>query len=198
MSTKRIGIELLQNRLASGDVPADLRGRYAKPVIAELLNRVYSDILNEDSYKKKDISVVATLSRQGTSGAYYITIPKRLMQGSTSITWVESCGNWHPLRNGKTENKVLNIIQPQTEDITCYLSGETLYFNGTPGESIELTYVPNVREMEDEDVLYMTGAETTVFNMVVDLIRKTDTRPEEVLGENQVEDQSYKPRPVNG
>ena len=74
----------------------------------------------------------------------------------------------------------MNMIKPQTDKITCYIRGNKIYFNQEPTEMVYLDIVPNVADMDDDDIISLTGQESNLYSMVVQMIMQTSTRPEEV------------------
>jgi len=181
MITKRQIIETIQNRLASGDVTDDLRGKYPYQVIAYVLNLAYTDAVYNNPNAKKDLSVRYSASVVCAHGQYSAKLPVLPLLGSDGITYVESdkC-EWYPIRMGSTENRIMSMIKPQTDKVTCYIRGNKIYFNEKPTDVVYLDIIPNVAEMSDDDIISLPGQESNLYNMVVQMIMQTSTRPEEV------------------
>ncbi len=181
MITKRQLIETIQNRLASGDVTDDLRGKYPYQVIAYVLNLAYTDAVFGNPNAKKDLSVRYTATVACNHGQYSAKLPVLPLLGSEGITYVEGSDcTWYPIRMGTTENRMMNIIKPQTNLVTCYMRGHKLYFNTKPTDTINLDIVPNVADMDDDDIISIPGQEANIYNMVIQMIMQTNTKPEEV------------------
>ncbi len=181
MITKRQIIETIQNRLASGDVTDDLRGKYPYQVIAYVLNLAYTDAVYNNPNAKKDLSVRYSANVSCNHGEYSAKLPVLPLLGSEGITYVEGSNCvWYPIRVGSTENRIMNMIKPQTDKITCYIRSNKIYFNEKPTDVVYLDIIPNVAEMDDDDVISLPGQESNLYNMVIQMISQTNTRPEEV------------------
>ena len=181
MITKRQLIETIQNRLASGDVTDDLRGKYPYQVIAYVLNLAYTDAVFGSPNAKKDLAVRYETSVSCNHGQYSAKLPVLPLLGSEGILYVEGEGCvWYPIRMGSTENRMMNLIKPQTDKVTCYIVGNKIYFNQKPTDNIFMDVIPNVAQMDDDDIITIPGQETTLYNMVVQMIQQTSVRPEEV------------------
>jgi hypothetical protein len=181
MITKRQIIETIQNRLASGDVTDDLRGKYPYQVIAYVLNLAYTDAVYNNPNAKKDLSVRYSANVSCNHGEYSAKLPVLPLLGSEGITYVEGSNCvWYPIRVGSTENRIMNMIKPQTDKITCYIRSSKIYFNEKPTDVVYLDIIPNVAEMGDDDVISLPGQEANLYNMVIQMIMQTNTRPEEV------------------
>lgn len=185
MLTKRQLIEVIQNRLAGGDVTDDIKGKYPYQVIAYLVGLVYTDVVYSTPQAKKDASVTYDLTRQGVAPAFYVELPVTPLLGSDSITYISgSDGSFYPTRMGTIENRIMNILKPQTNYVTTYLKGRKIYFNGTPTEEVSVDLIPNPNTMSDDDYIVAPGKESAIFQMVVQLILQTGTKPEEVYNNN--------------
>lgn len=185
MITKRQMVELIQNRLAGGDVTEDIKGKYPYQVIAYLIGLVYTDVVYSNPQAKKDASVPYDLERQGAAPRFYVELPATPLMGSESLTYVSgSDGCWYPSRMGSIENHIMNILKPQTNLVTNYLQGRKLYFNGTPTETITVEMIPNPNSMSDDDYLTAPGKEAAIFQMVVQMIQQAGLKPEEVYNNN--------------
>ena len=185
MITKRQMVELIQNRLAGGDVTEDIKGKYPYQVIAYLVGLVYTDIVYSNPQAKKDASVPYDLERQGTAPKFYVDLPATPLMGSESLTYVSGTdGCWYPARMGSIENHIMNILKPQTNLVTSYLQGRKLYFNGTPTTTITVEMIPNPNSMSDDDYLSAPGKEAAIFQMVVQMIQQAGLKPEEVYNNN--------------
>ena len=181
MITKRQLIETIQNRLASGDVTEDIKGKYPYQVIAYVLNLAYTDAVFGNPNAKKDLSVRYSSEVTCSHGQYSVKLPVLPLLGSEGVTYVEGSDcTWYPIRMGSTENRMMNLIKPQTNLITCYLRGKKIYFNQKPTDTVSFDIVPNVAEMDDEDIISIPGQESAIYNMVIQMIMQTNTKPEEV------------------
>lgn len=181
MITKRQLIETIQNRLASGDVTEDIKGKYPYQVIAYVLNLAYTDAVFGNPNAKKDLSVRYSSEVTCQHGQYSVKLPVLPLLGSEGITYVEGSDcTWYPIRMGSTENRMMNLIKPQTNLITCYLRGKKIYFNQKPTETVFFDIVPNVADMDDDDIISIPGQESAIYNMVIQMIMQTNTKPEEV------------------
>lgn len=181
MITKRQLVETIQNRLASGDVTDDLRGKYPYQVISYVLNLAYTDAVFSNPNAKKDLSVRYEASVSCKNGQYSAILPVLPLLGSEGVVYVEGEGCvWYPIRMGSTENRMMNLIKPQTDKVTCYIVGKKIFFNQKPTDKVFMDIIPNVAQMDDDDVITIPGQEAALYNMVIQMIQQTSTRPEEV------------------
>jgi hypothetical protein len=181
MITKRQLVETIQNRLASGDVTDDLRGKYPYQVISYILNLAYTDAVFSNPNAKKDLSVRYEAPVSCKNGQYSAVLPVLPLLGSEGVVYVEGEGCvWYPIRMGSTENRMMNLIKPQTDKITCYIVGKKIFFNYKPTDNVYMDIIPNVAQMDDNDVITIPGQEAALYNMVIQMIQQTNTKPEEV------------------
>jgi hypothetical protein len=181
MITKRQLIETIQNRLASGDVTDDLRGKYPYQVIGYVLNLAYTDAVFSNPNGKKDLAVRYETSVSCKNGQYSAKLPVLPLLGSEGVLYVEGEGCvWYPIRMGSTENRMMSLIKPQTDKVTCYIMGSKILFNRQPTEKVYMDIIPNVAQMDDDDIITIPGQEAVLYNMVVQMIQQTSIRPEEV------------------
>ena len=196
MITKRQLIETIQNRLASGDVTDDLRGKYPYQVIAYVLNLAYTDAVFSNPNGKKDLAVRYETSVSCKNGQYSAKLPVLPLLGSEGVLYVEGEGCvWYPIRMGSTENRMMALIKPQTDKVTCYIMGSKIMFNRQPTEKIYMDIIPNVSQMDDDDIITIPGQEAVLYNMVVQMIQQTSIRPEEVYN-NAVPDSDKPTNPA--
>jgi hypothetical protein len=58
--------------------------------------------------------------------------------------------------------------------------GKKIFFNQKPTDKVFMDIIPNVAQMEDDDIITIPGQEAALYNMVIQMIQQTNTKPEEV------------------
>ena len=161
MITKRQAIELIQHRLTGGDTPEDLRRLYPRSIISRVLNLALADIVSRDPYEASDMAVPYTFTPATDANGYYVTLLPQPIAGSMAIFSVEdeSSGfNAYSVQT-KAESNALNILRGGNNS-AAILFKDKLRFNKKPTGDVTVTMVPNVYQMEDDDVLIIPSDET--------------------------------------
>jgi hypothetical protein len=176
MITKRQAIELIQHRLTGGDTPEDLRRLYPRSIISRVLNLALADIVSRDPYSASDMAVPYTFTPASDSNGYYVTLSPQPISGTIAIFSVEdeSAGfNSYSVQT-KAESNALSVLRGGNSS-AAILFKDKLRFNKKPTGNVIVTMVPNVYQMQDDDVLIVpsndTGAgETMLFQACLQLL----------------------------
>lgn len=161
MITKRQAIELIQHRLTGGDTPEDLRRLYPRSVISRVLNLALADIVSRDPYEASDMAVPYTFTPATDANGYYVVLSPQPIAGTMAIFTVEdeSSGfNAYSVQT-KAESSALNVLRGGNNS-AAILFKDRLRFNKKPTGDVTVTMVPNVYQMEDDDVLIIPSDET--------------------------------------
>jgi len=161
MITKRQAIELIQHRLTGGDTPEDLRRLYPRSVISRVLNLALADIVSRDPYEASDMAVPYTFTPATDANGYYVVLSPQPIAGTMAIFTVEdeSSGfNAYSVQT-KAESTALNVLRGGNNS-AAILFKDRLRFNKKPTGDVTVTMVPNVYQMEDDDVLIIPSDET--------------------------------------
>jgi len=161
MITKRQAIELIQHRLTGGDTPEDLRRLYPRSIISRILNLALADIVSRDPYEASDMAVPYTFTPATDANGYYVTLLPQPIAGTMAIFSVEdeSSGfNSYSVQT-KAESAALNVLRGGNTS-AAVLFKDKLRFNKRPEGNVTVTMVPNVYQMEDDDVLIIPSDET--------------------------------------
>ena len=161
MITKRQAIELIQHRLTGGDTPEDLRRLYPRSIISRVLNLALADIVSRDPYQASDMAVPYTFTPATDANGYYVTLLPQPIAGTMAIFSVEdeSSGfNSYSVQT-KAESNALNILRGGNKS-AAVLFRDKLRFNKRPEGNVIVVMVPNVYQMEDDDVLIIPSDET--------------------------------------
>lgn len=168
MITKRQAIELIQHRLSGGDTPEDLRRLYPRSIISRVLNLALADIVSRDPYEASDMAVPYTFTPVTDANGYYVTLSPQPIAGTMAIFSVEdeSSGfNAYSVQT-KAESGALNVLRGGNKS-AAVLFKDKLRFNKIPSGDVTVTMVPNVYQMEDDDVLIIPSDETGKGEMML-------------------------------
>jgi hypothetical protein len=176
MITKRQAIELIQHKLTGGDTPEDLRRLYPRSIISRVLNLALADTVSRDPYEASDMAVPYVFTPANDANGYYVTLSPQPIAGTMAIFSVEdeSSGlNSYSVQT-KAESTALNVLRGGNNS-AAILFKDKLRFNKKPEGNVTVTMVPNVYQMEDDDVLIIpaddTGkGEATLFQACVQLL----------------------------
>ena len=160
MITKRQAIELIQHRLTGGDTPEDLRRLYPRSIISRVLNLALADIVSRNPYDASDMAVPYTFTPANDASGYYVTLLPQPIAGTMAIFTVEdeSTSDNGYIVQTKAEATAINILRGGNKS-AAILFKDKLRFNRRPEGNVTVTMVPNVYQMEDDDVLIIPGDE---------------------------------------
>lgn len=168
MITKRQAIELIQHRLTGGDTPEDLRRLYPRSIISRVLNLALADVVSRDPYEASDMAVPYTFTPASDSNGYYVTLSPQPIAGSMAIFSVEdqSTGDNGYIVQTKAEATAINILRGGNRS-AAILFKDKLRFNRKPEGDVTVTMVPNVYQMDDDDILVIPSDETGKGEMML-------------------------------
>ena len=168
MITKRQAIELIQHMLTGGDTPEDLRRLYPRSIISRVINLALADTVSRDPYEASDMAVPYTFTPATDAQGYYVTLNPQPIAGTMAIFTVEdeSSGfNAYSVQT-KAESTALNVLRGGNNS-AAILFKDKLRFNKKPTGDVTVTMVPNVYQMEDDDVLIIPSDETGKGEMML-------------------------------
>lgn len=193
--TKRQLIELIQERLASGDVPNDILGRYKYNTIAALLDIVFQEAASADNELTQNMATPYVVSVACANGNYTSVLPVSPIAGNKSIKYAtDDCCNTYFARQTEDQNIFLRTIKKMSKP-EFYVRGKQVNWTSEPlSQNITFYIIPSFLDSAEDDEVVMPSAVGPIFARVVELIKATDVRPEEVIN-NTVQDNV--PRPTN-
>jgi hypothetical protein len=193
--TKRQLIELIQERLASGDVPNDILGRYKYNTIAALLDIVFQEASTADNELTQNMAVPYTVSVTCTNGKYTSVLPVSPIAGNKSVKYAtDDCCNNYFARQTEDQNIFLKTIKRMGK-AEFYVRGKQVNWTAEPlSENITFYIIPSFLDSAEDDEVVMPTTVGPIFARIIELIKSTDVRPQEVIN-NSVEDNT--PRPTN-
>lgn len=195
MITKRILEELIQNRLAGGDAPADLQGKYPKQVIARLLGMVYSDLASQNKKIVRNMALPYDLPVQSSANQYYVTLPVSPINGMGGIVWVTVNGEYVPMSQGVEEDNIMSSLLPMVNLKVTRIVGSNMYLSSNPiADSLHVELLADYSSLGDNDNVCVEGAESQLFNMVMAMMRQGASPVEEVYN-NRVPDTDIQTQP---
>jgi hypothetical protein len=168
MITKRQAIELIQHRLTGGDTPEDLRRLYPRSIISRILNLALADVVSRNPYEASDMAVPYVFTPVTDANGYYVTLSPQPIAGTMAIFTVEdeSSGfNAYSVQT-KAESNALSVLRGGNNS-AAILFKDKLRFNKKPTGDVTVTMVPNVYQMEDDDVLIIPSDETGKGEMML-------------------------------
>jgi hypothetical protein len=193
--TKRQLIELIQERLASGDAPNDILGRYKYNTIAALLDIVFQEAATADNELTQNMATPYTVSVTCANGKYTSVLPVSPIAGNKSVKYAtDDCCNNYFARQTEDQNLFLRTIKRMGKP-EFYVRGKQVNWTSQPlSDNITFYIIPSFLDSAEDDEVVMPSTVGPIFARVIELIRSTDTRSEEVIN-NTVEDNN--PRPTN-
>lgn len=192
MITKRQMVDLIQNRLSGGDTPIDVRKMYPRSVISRIINFALSDEISRDPYPFSDMAPVYTFDVQTDSAGYYVTLSPKPIVGSLAIyTVVDEAGNDY-IPQSKAEAASMKILRGANAS-AAILFGNKLRFNKKPTGKVDVNMIPNVYEMEDDDVIIVPSnedgrSEMKIFTMCLQVLMNPQYQDE--LNNNNIDAQN--------
>jgi hypothetical protein len=193
--TKRQLIELIQERLASGDVPNDILGRYKYNTVAAILDIIFQEASVSDNELTTNMTTPYNVPVVCANGKYTSVLPVSPIAGNKSVKYAtdDACNNYFA-RQSEDQNIFLNTIKNMARP-EFYVRGKQVNWTGKPySDTITFYIIPSFLDSSEDDEVVMPTAIGPIFARVIELIRSTDARPEEVIN-NSVEDNT--PRPTN-
>jgi len=193
--TKRQLIELIQERLASGDVPNDILGRYKYNTIAALLDIVFQEASTADNELTQNMAVPYTIGVTCAYGKYTSTLPVSPIAGNKSVKYAtDDCCNTYFARQTEDQNIFLKTIKKMAKP-EFYVRGKQVNWTSEPlSENITFYIIPSFLDSSEDDEVVMPTTVGPIFARIIELIKSTYVKPQEVIN-NTVEDNS--PRPTN-
>jgi len=176
MITKRQAIELIQHRLTGGDTPEDLRRLYPRSVISRVMNMALADIVSANPYDASDMAVSYVFTPATDANGYYVTLSPQPVAGSLAIFTVtdEGTASSEYIIQTKAEANAMKVLRGANSS-AAILYNNKLRFNKRPEGDVTVVMVPNVYQMEDDDVLIIPSneagrGETMLFQMCLQLL----------------------------
>ena len=176
MITKRQAIELIQHRLTGGDTPEDLRRLYPRSVISRVMNMALADIVSANPYDASDMAVPYVFTPATDANGYYVTLSPQPVAGSLAIFTVtdEGTASSEYIIQTKAEANAMKVLRGANSS-AAILYNNKLRFNKRPEGDVTVVMVPNVYQMEDDDVLIIPSNETgrgeaMLFQMCLQLL----------------------------
>jgi hypothetical protein len=196
MITKRVLIELVQNRLAGGDVPSDLQGKYPKPVISRLIGMVYSDMASQNKKSVRNMALPYECTVMTANGQYYIVLPVSPINGVNGIVWISKGQKFFPVSQGIEEANIMSYLLPMVSCSANRIVGNKLYFSANPNETtLDLEILPDFVNLSENDNVCVEGVQAQLFSMVMQMMREQSSQIEEVYN-NRVPDTDKPTQPA--
>ena len=176
MITKRQAIELIQHRLTGGDTPEDLRRLYPRSIISRVINMALADIVSANPYDASDMAVPYVFTPATDTNGYYVALSPQPVAGSLAIFTVtdEGTASSEYIIQTKAEANAMKVLRGANSS-AAILYNNKLRFNKRPEGDVTVVMVPNVYQMEDDDVLIIPSneagrGETMLFQMCLQLL----------------------------
>jgi hypothetical protein len=181
--TKRDLIVTLQNRLSGGDCPDDIKGKYHPQALERVCDMVFSELVSNDMNLAKDLAIPYTLTPTEVNGEWQAPIPIPLAINAKSIILVYGCdpSDWYNVQDSILGHSIMTVLKPYSGRVSLYPLGEVFKFTRKPNATVTAFLIPNISAMNDDDMVVLTGKESTFFMAVFQAIRMMDGRPMEVV-----------------
>lgn len=180
MITKRVLIELLQDRLSGGEATQDIIGKYHRGAIQRALDIVFSDIVSNDRRLAVQMALPYTLNVASNK----VLLPVKPILGMSGVISIVKDDVDIPTVNGVEERSLIRILNPNLRNYAYRVVGNYMFFEGVEGE-IEINIVPSISDMgEDENVVVEQFMEE-LYSRVARIM--SPMQPKEVY-DNQVAD----------
>jgi hypothetical protein len=135
-----------------------------------------ADIVSANPYDASDMAVPYVFTPASDSNGYYVTLTPQPVAGSLAIFTVtdEGTGSSEYIIQTKAEANAMKVLRGANSS-AAILYNNKLRFNKRPEGDVTVVMVPNVYQMEDDDVLIIpsneTGrGETMLFQMCLQLL----------------------------
>lgn len=165
-------IDLVQNRLSGGDTPKDLRKMYGRGTIAKILNFAYNAICINNAKAAADMAIEYTFTPVKNGRFYDVTLYPQPIAGTLSIFQIYDDKTNYNIQD-KVMADALTILRGNNKK-GAVLYGNRLRFKEKPTGDVVVTQVPNVYQMEDDDILYAgevgTNGEMELFQMCLQIL----------------------------
>ncbi len=181
--TKQDFIQLIQDRVAGGDVTNDTLQKYKYVTIAATINT----LLIESASNTANQFGNSTFGFEYTAltGNYYLTLSPIPIGGAKGVKYVQDdCGNIYYGRKTVDQNVQLNNIMHMALP-HFYVSGETLRFTAQPkGTSYTVYMTPDFVAMADDQEFTCDNIDTLVME-VIKKLKATNNEPTEVVNDTK-------------
>lgn len=181
MITVRELVELTQNRLAGGDVTADIQAKYPKQIIKKIYSLVFADL---GSLKRSEISnmgVSYDCTLMTANGQKYIILPSSPLNGLQSIIVIKGMdGESYPVMQGLEQMSIMEKTMPSVSTYAYIIQKQRLYLKGNPTTSISISYLPDFSSLSDDDYVCAEGSMSDMMSLVMQKMRENGMQVQEV------------------
>jgi hypothetical protein len=178
--TKRVFIELLQDRLTGGSATADVIGKFHYGAIEQAIDVVFSDIVSSDRNLAVQMAVPTTVNVVGNKALLSVS-PILGMKGVISIEQGEQS---IVAINGYEEFQLMKVLNPNLRKAAYSVRGSYMFFKGVEGE-VEIGLIPMIASLDDEDSIMVEDFMEVLYMKVAQIM--SPMSPKEVYN-NQVSD----------
>lgn len=170
--TKRIFIELVQDRLSGGDATMDVQGKFSYAAIEQTTNIVLSDIVSKDRGLVEQFAV----SNSYTVNSNKVLLNPKPIVGTKGIVFVNSEYGMIPVSQGLGESSIMSIIMPQMVKSVKSLVGSYLFFTGIPdGTVVEVILVPDFAAMDEDSNFIVEDNFEVLLRKVMEIMQPLST-----------------------
>jgi hypothetical protein len=172
MITKRNMIDLVQNRLSGGDTPKDLRKMYGRGTIAKILNFAYNDVCINNQDAASDMAIPYTFTPASDASGYYVTLYPQPIAGTLAFFGIDDEKESYQIQD-KSMARAISELRGNNKN-AAILFANKLRFNKIPTGDVTVTIVPNIYQMQDDDILYAGEVgghgEMSIFQMCLQIL----------------------------
>jgi hypothetical protein len=183
MITKIDIINMIQMEMVSSVFVKDTRGKFPTPLISRAINIYFESLCKENPIAKEETALEFTLDLK-TDGGFYANLTKGPILGAESFVYLkDDIGRILLVSKGMSEG--MKYLMGDSNMATLF--GYKVKFNKKPSGAIIACYVPNVNDMDDDDILVTSGDGKYLVESVLKLLRSNDLKPKEVRNDNKVD-----------
>lgn len=158
MIIKRVFIEVIQDRLSGGPASADMPDKYPEQMIERMVDMAMPMVI-ESSPKSMRMAVKKSFTASSDSGGYYITLdPSPCAHVAAINTASDNNGQFYVI-DENTHNAFKVLRTQNSNKNAAILFGNQLRLNRTPSGQVNMTYVPLISEMADDDQIIIPTSE---------------------------------------
>lgn len=188
--TKGDAVSFIYNVLSAGAVTDDTAKKYPKPVIEAALKFAIQDALSSAngrsivmSYLEVKEHVVNVFASQGVC---YCLFPSKPLGGFRGLKEAAPYMGANPygIHDSYTKSGMMRVLKRANMQVGIYPLNNKVYFTMDPGrETVSLFYCDDIREMEDDEELFIDGRHAAVVQQAINLLMVSDRRVMDTLNQ---------------
>lgn len=188
--TKGDAVSFVYNVLSAGAVTDDTAKKYPKPVIEAAIKFAIQDALSSRNGRAIVSSYLEVreniLSVESSDGRYFCSFTTLPLGGFRGIIEASPYAGANPYGIHDTYSKLgmMRVLKRANMQIGIYPLNNKVFFTSNPGrDSVSLFYCQDIKDMEDEDQLFVDGRHVAIIEQAVNLLMVSDRRVMDTLNQ---------------